>query len=78
MVFRTERASLVAQQLRIYLTMQEIQETEVQSLGRDDPLERAWMDKGGHRVAKSGTRLKQLSMHTPDRRDPCMQRYAVM
>ena len=49
----------------------------VQFLGREDPLERIWMDRGVHRVAKSGTRLKRLSMHTPDRRDPCVQRYAV-
>ena len=56
--------------------MQEMQETQVQSLGREDPLRRKWqptavflpenpMDKGAwwvtvHGVAKSWT---QLSMH---------------
>ena len=75
--FGQKGASLVAQQKRIHLTMQEIQETRVQSLGQEDPLERVCMDRGVHRVANSGTQLKLLSMHMTDRRDPCVQRYAV-
>ena len=35
-----ERASLVAQQSRIYLPMQETQKTPVRSLGLEDPLEK--------------------------------------
>ena len=60
--------------------MQERQETWVQSLGREGPLEEKWqttpvflaadpMDRGAwwatvHRAAQSRTRLKQLSTHT--------------
>ena len=35
-----ERASLVAQQSRIYLPMQETQKTQVRSLDLEDPLEK--------------------------------------
>ena len=35
----TVRASLLAQQQRIHLPMQEMQETRVQSLGQEAPLE---------------------------------------
>ena len=62
---------------------QELQEAWVQSLGGEDPWEKAWqptpvilpgksMERGAwwaivYRVAKSQTRLKELSMHTPTR-----------
>ena len=74
---RYKWASLVAQMVK---NPPEMQETRVQSLGWEDPLEEgmathssilAWripMDRGAwwaivHRVAKSQTRLKQLSVH---------------
>ena len=74
---RYKWASLVAQMIK---NPPEMQETRVQSLGWEDPLEEgmathssilAWripMDRGAwwaivHRVAKSQTRLKQLSVH---------------
>ena len=61
----------MAQQKRIHLTMQEIQETRVQSLGQEDPLERVCMDRGVHRVANSGTQLKLLSMHMTEGTHAC-------
>ena len=58
-------------------TVQELQETQVQSLGQKDPLEEGMathsclenpMDRGAwqatiHGVSESRTQLKQLSMH---------------
>ena len=58
--------------------MQETQETQVQSLGWEDPVEKEmathssilawrilWIEEPTvHRVAKSQTQLKRLSMHT--------------
>ena len=38
-ILNFQRAFLVVQQLRIHLLMQETQETWIQSLGREDPLE---------------------------------------
>ena len=61
-----------------------MQETRVQSLGQEDPLEKEmathsiivpweirWTEEPGglHRVIKSQTRLKQLSMHAVTRDD---------
>ena len=62
-------ASLVAQLVKNLPAMQEIQETQVQSLGREDPLEEmathssirawrsSWTEATVHGVAKSRTRL---------------------
>ena len=75
--FQYSWVSLVAQMVKNLLAMQE---TQVQSLGREDPLEEGVvthshfclenpMDRGAwwttvHRVAKSQTQLKRLSTHT--------------
>ena len=68
------RASLAAQWQRACLTVQEMQETRVPSLGREDPLEKemavhsnilawkiSWTEEPGglQRVAKSQTRVSQ-------------------
>ena len=69
------RASPMAQQIKNLPAVQETQETWIQSLGQEDPLEEematrssilAWRilwteESGVNRVAKSQTQLKQLS-----------------
>ena len=73
------RASQVVQWVKNLLAMPETQETQVQSLGWEDPLEEGiethssilawkipWTEEPGRlqsRVTKSRTQMKQLSMH---------------